>query len=341
MFYIRADANKEIATGHIMRCLSIALELKKRNIDTTFITADYQADEFILARGFQTICLDSEWNNLNSEIDKMEVLIKEKSIKRLLVDSYFITNEYLENLSRKTKIIYIDDLGEISYPVNKIINYNIYGKEIDYHKLVGSNEVKLFLGTEYAPLREEFQNITPIFRKEVKSIFISTGGTDNYNIAGTILAKIAQKEKYENIDFHVISGKMNGNFPKLMKLAEQNTNIFIHSNVQRMSEIMCQCDVAVSACGSTMYELCCCGLPIITFSFADNQKLGVKAFEKAGVAVNCGDARDGLEELVEKIEQAMEYLIKDCKLRNTMYKSAISLVDGQGVKRLVNELLSN
>ena len=68
MFYIRTDANKEIATGHVMRCLSVAGELKKHNIDTTFITADHEADELIHRRGYQTICLNSVWNDLEIEI---------------------------------------------------------------------------------------------------------------------------------------------------------------------------------------------------------------------------------------------------------------------------------
>lgn len=45
------------------------------------------------------------------------------------------------------------------------------------------------------------------------------------------------------------------------------------SECKKMSELMQQCDMAVSAAGSTLYELCACGMPTITYVLADNQKL--------------------------------------------------------------------
>lgn len=47
MLYIRADMNNVIATGHMMRCLSIADAATKFGESTTFILADEQAVELI------------------------------------------------------------------------------------------------------------------------------------------------------------------------------------------------------------------------------------------------------------------------------------------------------
>lgn len=339
MFYIRADANKEIATGHVMRCISIAGELKKRGIDTTFITADHQADELIRARGYDTICLNSVWNDLEAEISDMKEVIVRNSIDKVLLDSYYATDRYLEELSKMAKVIYVDDLGELTYPVDKIINYNIYGPKIDYVGVTGSASNNLLLSPAYAPLREEFQIITPVFREQVKKVLVSTGGADKYNIAGKFLERIMLNESFKGIEFCVVSGKMNTNYKNLIVLAEQSDNIHIYSNVTKMSELMCQCDIAISGCGSTMYELCRCGLPILTFSFADNQIAGAEAFGEAEVAINCGDARDGMEQLIKTIEESLLSLISNTMLRRSMFEKATCLVDGQGVKRLVDEIL--
>lgn len=338
MFYIRADANKEIATGHVMRCLSIAEELKRQNIAVTFITADHNADELICSRGFQTICLDSKWNALESELVKLKKLITENNIEKILVDTYFVTDKYLEELSKLTKVIYIDDLGLIRYPVYKIINYSLYGKEMDYCRQTGCQPSALLLGTKYVPLREEFHNIVPVFRQKVQGIFISTGGADKYNIAGVLLERLIQEKRYKEIQFHVISGKMNVNLSKLLEIEEKAENVTIHSDVQKMSQVMQQCDLAISGCGSTMYELCSCGLPILTFSFADNQKQGTDAFEKAGAAVNCGDVREGMEAFVNRVITSLELLTEDAMLRKGMCEKARGLVDGQGVERLVKAM---
>ena len=46
---IRADGNREIAMGHMMRCLSIADAAAKLGESTTFILADGQAVDFSYA----------------------------------------------------------------------------------------------------------------------------------------------------------------------------------------------------------------------------------------------------------------------------------------------------
>ena len=339
MFYIRTDANKKIATGHVMRSLSIASELKKRGIDTTFITADHQADEVIHSRGYQTICLDSAWNNLESEISDITKLLLKNSVDKLLVDSYYATDKYLKALSKVAKVIYMDDLGELSYPVDRIVNYNIYGSKIDYCRLTGCDKDSLLVGPQYAPLREEFQLVKTVYRKQIKRVLVSTGGADKYNIAGKFLERVLENRELAGIEFCVVSGKLNIHYNELLMLAEQLSDIHVYSDVTKMSELMCQCDIAISGCGSTIYELCRCGLPVITFSFADNQKPGAKAFDEAEVAINCGDARDGMDELIRTLEKSLIRLMTDDELRKLMHEKAICLVDGQGVKRLVDEIL--
>lgn len=342
MFFIRADANSEIATGHVMRCLTIADELKLRGKEVCFITADHFPDEIIRKRGYTSICLNSRWDNLEEELFNDETFInmlKNDNVEGIIVDSYYVSSEYLAALSNVCKTVYIDDIFSLEqYPVDYLINYNIYGKKLDYKSKCLPN-TKLLLGPNYAPLRKEFQNIKPILRKEVKSVFISTGGADKYNIAGKILSEVVKNnnQEYRDMEFHVISGVMNKNLIYLLNLQSNNKGIYIHQNVSNMSEIMQLCDIAVSACGSTMYELCACGLPIITYSFADNQLPGVKGFEEEGVVLNCGDVRDGIDDVVGKILENVVKLRNDSNFREKLSFKSLNVIDGRGVKRIVRK----
>lgn len=347
MFYIRADANNEIATGHVMRCMSIADEMKKRGSKICFLTADHNADELIHSRGFKTECLNSDWNNLENELETgkiVHILESDSDLEGILVDTYYVTERYLEVLHKICKTIYIDDLFVLNkYSVDFLINYNIYGSDLDYKSRCLS-ETKLLLGTKYVPLRAQFKDIRPKFRCDVKNIFISTGGADNFNIAGLILDRLLEKSNLKDfsalkkINYHVISGVMNKNLPYLLEIEKAHNNVFIHENVLNIAEIMTMCDIAVSACGSTMYELCACGLPIITYSVADNQLQGVKKFDEIGVAVNCGDVREDFYSVICKIADKVFEMCIDILKRKKCMKVSSDLVDSYGIFRIIQML---
>ena len=95
MLFIRADGNPKIGTGHIMRCLSIAQAAKRQGCPCTFITADHEMTQLLEQQGFRYICLDSEWDHLDLETARMEQLIRQESIQVLLIDSYFVTLDYM------------------------------------------------------------------------------------------------------------------------------------------------------------------------------------------------------------------------------------------------------
>lgn len=338
MFYFRADANKDIATGHIMRCISIADELKKRNINSTFITADTNGETLIRSKGYQMICLNSCWNNLEKELDTLIHCIKEKEIKKLIIDSYSVTDTYLKEISKYTKIIYMDDLGVLTYPVNTIINYNIYGENLNYRKHFEKNKVNLLLGGQYVPLREEFQIVKPVFRKKVKQILISTGGGDLYDVAGSLVKGILKDKELSDFHFNIISGKFNHNYEQLQQLSKAVENITIVQNVQEMSKLMLEMDIAVTAGGSTMYELCACEVAMILFTFADNQLEGAKEFSKRAAAIYAGDVRDDEETIVFYILENIKKLSNNWEKRHEMISNAAANVNRNGVSNLVDEI---
>lgn len=339
MFYFRSDTNETIATGHIMRCISIANELKKRNIASTFITADHAADTLIHSKGHHTFCLNSTWNNMETEINTIIKYIISKQIDKLLIDSYYITDTYLDQLSRHTKVIYLDDLGIIKYPVNTIINYSNYAESLGYQERFAETSVNLILGGQYVPLREEFQLAEPSFRKTLKTVLISTGGGDIYNVAGSLLELILSNQIYDQFHFIVISGKFNTNYEKLKRQSEQTNNVTILQNVQEMSKLMLSADLAITAGGSTMYELCACGVPMLIFTFADNQLYGANDFAKRKAAFYAGDVREGQEQVALRLLEKILALSNHWKERERLIKNASSVINKHGVVNLVDKLI--
>lgn len=336
MLYIRADGNAKIGTGYVMRCLAIAQAARSMGQDCTFITADKDMQPLLDGHKFRSICLNSVWNDLDRETAQMEELIQQEHIRVLLVDSYFVTPDYLSRLHGLTHVAYMDDLNLFPYPCSTLINYQIYAEQWNYPNRYPHTQ--LLLGPQYAPLREEFQNLPRrTVREQVKDVLVTTGGSDPLNIAGQIVQRAKQTPEVADLTYHIVAGRFNQHLPMLEHLEQDHTGVVIHRNVQRMSELMLACGIAVSAGGSTLHELAACGTPTICFAMADNQLEGIVAFGN-GYMNNAGDIRVCRERIIQIIFGQLVALQKDGAERVRQAKKLQSLVDGRGAQRIAGYL---
>lgn len=339
MLYIRVDGNAKIGTGHVMRCLSIADAAKKNMVDTTFILADEQMQSFINDRGYRFLILHSDYTNMDEELLELEKIISQESISGILCDSYQVTKSYLKRLSSLVKTACIDDMMKIDYPVDLLINYNIYGEE-SYYRTHSPNQKKRLLGCQYAPIRAEFVKVTYQVKAIAKDILITTGGGDQYDITGEILRTFSERKEFHQFVFHVVCGAFNSNRESLHELERQYPkNIQIHENVTDMATLMKMCDMAISAGGTTMYELAAVGVPTICFYFVDNQEKIAMYFEKTTGIPNAGDFLLHPEMVINTIVSKVENIALDYNQRSKISTEMRKLVDGKGADRIAAELI--
>ena len=318
MLYIRTDANEQIATGHVMRCLSIAGEIRENGSDVTFVMADDNMKQFIEQSGFKTMILGTSWNNMDEEVVKLKAFLEKDSstnqekdtvyrdinfnkiakIKNqpvVLVDSYSITQSYFDELSKFAYVVYLDDFGNYYSNIDCIINYSVYAKDLEYDKKYKGTKTKLYLGMEYVPLRKPFRNIKrkTIYNK-IENVLFLTGGADTYHIALNFIKEIIafQDKRIKKLSYHIVCGRYNVDIDEIKQLSEEYDNIILYPYVEHIEELMMKADLAISAGGSTLYELYACGTPTITYSMADNQLSNVKKFDELNIMNYCGDVRD-------------------------------------------------
>lgn len=380
MVVIRADANSKIGMGHVMRCLSVADALLKRGEEVLFVTADDTPVPLLTKKGIPYCVLHTDYADMEAELPELWEVLRElpqgaespdaalaQKNTSILVDSYYVTEKYLAALKKRITTIYMDDIYAFSYPVDMLINYNIYGEEMGYEKDAAFADTKLLLGTEYVPLREEFsagagyaqsrkelsaetENVTPAEdrlhqtaeqgRTADGGILITTGGSDSFNLAGQLLMEAMKYDALKEKEYHVVSGSLNPHIGELQALAQKHENIHIHCNVTNMAELMAESKVALSAGGSTLYELCAMGVPVIAFSFAENQERLVQTFVKRGIAQYGGNYRTDGNKMIQNTIAGLETLLEDKNLRSEYRKKARTLVDGKGAERIAEALLS-
>lgn len=313
---IRADGGKNIGMGHVMRMLVLADKLNEfaevllvcRNNEEFRTGADHiEACGYKVLRVDETRLLD-ELSGIGGDC--------------LITDSYNVDERYFND----TKAIfnttgYMDDLNKCYINTDFIINQNIYAEDLKYKVDSGT---RLFMGTRYALLREEFRNLPRRnISFKIQDVLVTLGGADSQNMSEGLALKLSKS--FPEIRFHIVVGQSFTHIARLEKLEFEN--VFLSYN-PKMSELMLKCDIAISACGGTIYELCACGTPIIGVVTADNQTM-------AASKMCCIGALKYARSLDE-----VAWHLKSLNYEERVKSSEIGkgLVDGLGSTRVAQEI---
>lgn len=327
---IRADGNAGIGAGHLMRCLTIAEALENK-AQVGFVCADRDSAELAMSKGFDAYVWGTDYKHMEQELPLWEQLFDGNLRNRkILVDSYYVTNVYLEGLQTYGQVILLDDMCKRPWNVDKLINYNAFATIEMYDSLNSPYKTQYYVGGRYIPIRKEFCGKDYQPKEHAENILITTGGGDCDNIAGQILDNIRDT----SCTFHVVTGRFNPHYDELLKRSKEYGNVQVYHDVKNMAELMARCDLAVTAGGTTIYELSTLGVPFVCFSYAENQEklteyIGDRQIAGYGGAYH-KDACGTLEGIAKQINE----LKKNSALRKEYSEKERKLVDGEGAKRI-------
>ncbi len=327
---IRADGNAGIGAGHLMRCLTIAEALENK-AQVGFVCADRDSAELAMSKGFDAYVWGTDYKHMEQELPLWEQLFDGNLRNRkILVDSYYVTNVYLEGLQTYGQVILLDDMCKRPWNVDKLINYNAFATIEMYDSLNSPYKTQYYVGGRYIPIRKEFCGKDYQPKEHAENILITTGGGDCDNIAGQILDNIRDT----SCTFHVVTGRFNPHYDELLKRSKEYGNVQVYHDVKNMAELMARCDLAVTAGGTTTYELSTLGVPFVCFSYAENQEklteyIGDRQIAGYGGAYH-KDACGTLEGIAKQINE----LKKNSALRKEYSEKERKLVDGEGAKRI-------
>ena len=336
MIIFRADGNKTIGWGHVMRCLSVADAFKSSGKEVAFICGGDEMYDLISSRGYRCEVLGTAYRDMDSETD---ALLKNDLFKKaevIIVDSYFVTEEYIRFLNEYVKTVYIDDYVS-KLPVNVLVNYNIYADREEYEKVYGHSDTTFLLGTDYVPLRKEYTDGHHISVKDkAENVLILSGGSDPLHVAYKIAKEISILEDLD-LKYHFVMGSMSGDREKMEELGAKRDFINVYFDLREMKSLMLKCDMALSASGTTLYELCSCGIPTINFITADNQKKGACAFCDKGIMLSLGDVCES-DDFAKKAVAAIKDLSGNKEKRKALSLAGCNLIKGNGAENLARKI---
>lgn len=346
VIYIRADANTVISSGHIMRCRTIADELQNLNCNVIFILSNIDS-KVILGDDYDSFILNSIWNDWSweNEKDKWFGLFSidgcSSSSRAVVIDSYYVTNEYLSFLRNFSKVILIDNLLENRYDVDMVIGYSIYHTQKEYESMYEGSKTNLVIGTNYVPLRSQFSNCSTIKIAESnapKKVLLMSGGGDSFNILPSIVNRLLNSNEFNDFKISVVVGIFCKNYALLKSLENAHPNLKIYPNVTMMADLMSEHDFLISAAGTTLFEACAIGIPTLFYIMADNQQRSAISFVENDLMIYLGDIRVNKEAVLNKLSVELNSLNSSVERRKIMQIKMRELVDGMGAERIAHKI---
>lgn len=359
-FAFRADASIQIGTGHIMRCLTLADELRRQGHACIFICRDHEGhlEKLILDKGYEIHLLPNmdvessalnwndhaKWLGVSWEKDAEQTLsvINDKLLDWLVVDHYALDSRWEKAIAPATrKIMVIDDLADRSHCCAILLDQT-YGKsKNEYRKLV-DEECKVLCGSKYALLRPEFAKLraTSIQRRRsprLKNILVNMGGVDKDNYTAAVIKLLSKCDLPKACEITAVMGSNAPWYDDVVNLSRASRHkIIVEAGVSNMAELMVQSDFAIGALGSTVWERCCLGLPSAMFILADNQKVASDIFRTTGAALIINDSKD--EKYLVDFLSASETVSERLK---EMTRKSLEITDGDGAERVCSELINS
>jgi len=305
MIVFRADGSNSTGAGHLMRCMTIADAFPNKD-RILFITNSIESVGMVNARGYEAIAVSPEnIDNIEDEIDEVKNILTGNNTTFLMVDSYRVTDVYLKELRKVTTLGLIEDKGDRKYPVDLILNYNIFADKKKLNEMYG-DEAMVLCGAEYVPIREEFCRAKYTIYKSVKNVLILTGGGDAFNLAEKFVDYFGNRK--DDIKYHLVCGYYAKDNQSFLAKVSKTGNFTVHYDVSDIWNLMTTCDIAVSAGGTTIYELMTIGVPTIGYIFADNQKPLMDYVHEKEIFPFCGDFREKKDSLFSSIADKIESL---------------------------------
>lgn len=331
MIGFRLDANKYVAMGHMMRCITIANACRKIGLECIFFVSDEENVSVIENAGFEYRVLNTRWNDWSQGVDDLEAVIKEYKIELLVVDSYYVTNQFFININKCVPVFYIDDLCTEAFDVNVVMHYSQWTEETTLQDVYNEKDAKLLYGMQYMPLRSEFRVDKNVKKKN--QIMITTGGTDPLHITVEVAKKIIESNELQDMRCVAILGKMNMDLDCLLDISRKSERLEVLYDISNMGQVMNESDLAISAGGCTIYELCACQIPTVAFSFSNDQVSFCEKMEQHNILEYAGDARTD-DNITEEIVRKIEKLYNDVERQKLYQQNMASVTDGKGADRI-------
>jgi spore coat polysaccharide biosynthesis predicted glycosyltransferase SpsG len=326
---IRCDGSSTLGMGHLVRCLALAEELKRRSVDAAFAVREgADAISRIAAAGYDAVHLPDDYR----PEDLIDVARRNHAGLFFLDQRDSFSAESVARLhDAGYPIVVYDDLSErrlaadvcIYPPIQQVAGLDWTGFRGD-----------LLTGWEWVLLRPEFAGVPRRHAdRDPPRVLITMGGADPQDFTFDALEAIT--------DFPgpvtVLVGPMMAHAAEIGAAAKRmGDNVGVVSSPSNMVELMVEHDLALASFGVTAYELAACGVPTALWALTEDHRLSADAFAEAEIATVAGHPG---RLAAGEVSALVQPWLGDAARRSVAGARAQRLCDGRGVERVADRIV--
>jgi len=214
----RADANAQMGTGHLMRCLALAQAWQDASGHPIFVMAAEPStiESRLKSEEIEIIHLSAQPGSIGDAIQTAH-LAREREATWVVVDGYHFDSAYQTGIKDAgLKFMAIDDCGDAKhYFADIVLNQNLHADEALY--VNKEPYTRLLLGTRYVLLRKEFLKWRG-WKREIPevggNVLVTMGGGDPDNVTLKVIQALNQMDSPE-LKVKVVVGPSNRHVKEL------------------------------------------------------------------------------------------------------------------------------
>ena len=261
--YFRFEASTDSGAGHAIRSGVIADELLENGWDCRIVTSKNTYDFIPKLERFKRVNPDLFYAS-------------PVQCDLFVIDNYNLDIKY-ERYFRTfaKKIMVIDDLANRKHDCDILLDQTFGRDASDYKTLVPEN-CQILVGSDYVLLRKDFRALREKALEkrarttQIKRILISMGGSDPENHTRKALQELKNLGYKGAID--IVLGFQPTHLDSINHYIKALSNdCMIHIDAD-MPNLTYTADLAIGAAGSSVWERCCLGLPMVLMLTANNQE---------------------------------------------------------------------
>jgi UDP-2,4-diacetamido-2,4,6-trideoxy-beta-L-altropyranose hydrolase len=323
---IRCDSSYKIGSGHLIRCLSIAEQLRKAGHQVEFACLPLLGNQISeLEKQAFTVLIGPK------DTEPANWIPSEKNYDICIIDQYSLNDVYelkMRNFSKK--IIVIDDWGSRKHSADAIIDPSI-SSHSRIRKSINSS-TPFYTGSDWLLMREDFiiSHTLAKPRKSIQNVLVFFGGTDPKDLIIRYHEEVSNLKTDLNFHFLISSGH-----PRIDQFKQilNPTNVFFDFSPKNMASYLLSMDIYLGSAGTITWERMCVGLTGLVISIVENQVDQAETLAELGVHRYLGEGHmiqpyDAIHALLQQIQSP--------GIVQEMSRKSLQMIDGQGCKRLLN-----